>query len=136
MLLIIAFRKGTNLKQIIGTNTIHNNKKLIKIKQNRHAGKCVPCNSKNWLFYQQLISTTNFKSNQTNKMFEIYHKNNCKNSFVIYLLECYICNIQYVDKSEKPFNVRLNNHRKDVKNHNALPACKHFNKHDNNFNNQ
>ena len=29
---IIAFTKGTNLKQIIGTNIIHNNEKLVKLK--------------------------------------------------------------------------------------------------------
>ena len=60
---------------------------------------------------------------------------NCKSSFVIYLLECYICNIQYFGKSETPLNIRLNNHRKDVKNPNAIPACKHFNRHDHDFNN-
>ena len=38
---IIAFRKGTSLKQIIGTNTIHNNEKLIKAKNNHHTGKCL-----------------------------------------------------------------------------------------------
>ena len=132
---IIAFRKGTSLKQIIGTNTIHNNEKLIKTKINHHTGKCVPCNSTRCLCCQQLISTATFKSNQTNKTFKIYHRVNCKSSFVIYLLECYICNIQYVGKSETPFNIRLNNHRKDVKNPNAIPACKHFNRHDHDFNN-
>ena len=132
---IIAFRKGTSLKQIIGTNTIHNNEKLIKTKNNHHTGKCIPCNSTSSLCCQQLISTTTSKSNQNNKTFKIYHRVNCKSSFVIYLLECYIYNIQYVDKSETPFNIMLNNHRKDVKNHNTIPACKHFNKHDHDFNN-
>ena len=51
---------------------------------------------------------------------------NCKSSFIIYLLECYICNIQYVGKSETPFNIRLNNHRKDIK---------HFKRHDHDFSN-
>ena len=82
---IIAFRKGTSLKQIIGTNTIHNNEKLIKTKINHHTGKCVPCNSTRCLCCQQLISTRTFKSNQTNKAFKIYHRVNCKSSFVIYL---------------------------------------------------
>ena len=68
-------------------------------------------------------------------MFKIYHGVNCKSNFVIYLLECYICNIQYVDKSETPFNIRLNNHRKDVENPNAIPACKHSNRHHHDFNN-
>ena len=91
---IIAFRKETNLKQIIGTNTIHNNEHLIKTKNNHHTGKCVPCNSTQCVCCQQLISTAKFKSNQTNKTFKIYHQVNCKSGFVIYLLKCYICNIQ------------------------------------------
>ena len=131
----MAFRKDTSQKQIIGTNTIHNNEKLIKTKINHHTGKCVPCNSTRCLCCQQLISTTTFKSNQTNKTFKIYHRVNRKNSFVIYLLGCYICNIQYVGKSETPFNIRLNNHRKDVKNPNSIPVCKHFNSRDHDFNN-
>ena len=46
--------------------------------------------------------------------------------YLIYLLECNICNIQYVGKRETTFNIRLNNHRKDVKDQNALPADKYF----------
>ena len=34
--------------------------------------------------------------------------------------------IQYVGKSETSFNIRLNNHRKDIKKPNAIEACKHF----------
>ena len=64
---IIAFRKDTSLKQITGTNTIHNNEKPIKNKNSYHTAKCAPCNSTWCLCFQQLISTTTFKSNQTNK---------------------------------------------------------------------
>ena len=46
---IIAFRKDTNLRQIIGTNTIHNNEKLIKTITNHHTGKCIACNSTRYL---------------------------------------------------------------------------------------
>ena len=55
---IIAFRNDTSLKQIIGTNTIYNNEKLIKTKSNHHTTMCVPCNSKRCLYCQQLIPTT------------------------------------------------------------------------------
>ena len=41
----------------------------------------------------------------------------------------------YIYKSETPFNIRLNNHRKDFKNLNAIPVFKHFNRHDLDFNN-
>ena len=40
---------------------------------------------------------------------------------------------QYVGKSESPFNLRLNNYRKGVKNPKAIPACNHFNVHGHNF---
>ena len=113
---------------------MHNNEKFIKTKNNHHTGKCVPCNSTRCLCCQQLSKAT-FKSNQTNKTFKIYHRVNCKSNFVIYLLECYICNIQYIGKSETPFNIRLNNHRKDVKYPNATPAFKYLNRHDHDFNN-
>ena len=128
-------KKATSLDQIIGTNSIHNNEKLIKTKNNHQAGKHVRCNSTRCLCSQQLISAATFKSNQTKKTFKIYHRANCKSSFVIFLLECYICNIQYVGKSETPFYIRLNNRRKEVKNPNAMPACKHFNRLDHDFNN-
>ena len=123
---IIAFRKNKNLKQIIGSNTTEHNKKLIR-SSNKINGKSSPCLSKTrTLCCKQVISTTSFKSNQTNRIFKIFHNINCKSTFLIYLLECNICNIQYVGKSETTFNIRLNNHRKDVKDPNALPADKHF----------
>ena len=124
---IIAFSKDSSLKQIIGTNTIHNNKKPTKTWKNHHTGKCP--------LKLNAVSKTYFKSNQTNKTFKIYHRVNCKISFIIYLLECYICNIQYVGKSETPFNNRLNDNRKDVKNHSAISTWKHFNMRDHDFNN-
>ena len=89
----------------------------------RHSKRCLWC--------QQPLSTTTAKSSQTNKTFKIYHQVNCKSSFVIYLLECYIYNIQHIGKSETP----LNSHRKNVKNPIAVVPCKHFIKHDHYFKN-
>ena len=43
-------------------------------------------------------------------------------------MECAICNQQYVGKNETPFNIRLNNHRKDVNDPKVLLADKHFQK--------
>ena len=87
-----------------------------------------------------LLSTTYFNNIQNylkkNKMFKIYHKVNWKSSFIIYLLECYICNIHYIGKSDTPFNIRINNCGKDIKNPNLIPACKHFNRHGHDFNNK
>ena len=82
-----------------------------------------------------LLSTTKFKSNQTNKILKSTIESTAKAALLFFLLECYICNIQYVGKSETPFNIRLKNHRKDVKNSKATPACTHFQRHDHDFNN-
>ena len=123
---IIAFRKNKNLKQIIGSNTTEHNKKLIR-SNNKVNGKSSPfLSNTRTLCCKQVVSTTSFKSNQTNCVFKIFHIISCKSTFLIYLLECTICNNQYVGKRETTFNIRLNNHRKDVKDPNALPADKHF----------
>ena len=42
--------------------------------------------------------------------------------------------VQYVGKNEPPFNIRLNNHRKDVKDPKAILADKHFQKSGHRFN--
>ena len=49
-------------------------------------------------------------------------------------MECILCNKQYVGKAETSFNIRLNNHRKDMKNIDANMACKHFQQENHNFN--
>ena len=51
-------------------------------------------------------------------------------------MECTLCKIQYVGKAETPFNIRLNNHRKDVDGNNpkAIPASIHFKQPRHNFN--
>ena len=49
-------------------------------------------------------------------------------------MECILCNKQYVRKPETSFNIRLNNHRKDVKKVNTIMACKHFQQESHSFN--
>ena len=49
-------------------------------------------------------------------------------------MECALCKIQYVGKAETAFNIRLNNHRKDVNNPKSIPADFHFRKTGHSFN--
>ena len=69
---VITFRKNISLRQIIGANTIRQNQKLLKGKQNATKGKCNPCNISRCLSCQQIIATT-FTSTQTKEKFNIYH---------------------------------------------------------------
>ena len=65
-------------------------------------------------------------SQQKKRIFNIFHNLTYKSEYIIYLKECVLWKIHYVVKSETPFNLRLNNHRKDVNNPKVIPACKHF----------
>ena len=71
-----------------------------------------------------------------NRTFRPLHKLNCKRSFVIYLMECILCKIKYAGKAETPFNIRLNNRRKDANGNNpkAIPASIQFKHPGHNFN--
>ena len=54
--------------------------------------------------------------------------------YVIYLLECTKCKIKYVGKAETEFNIRLNNHRKDVWKPDTIPTSRLFSGKSHNFN--
>ena len=45
-------------------------------------------------------------------------------------MECTLCKIQFVGKTEAPFNIPINNKQKKMK---ATPASMHFNQPDYNF---
>ena len=63
----------------------------------------------------------------------IFHQLNCKGSHLIYLLQCRICQLQYIGKGETSFNIRLYNHRKDSKNKNPILPWKPFQNSNQNF---
>ena len=95
---VIAFHTNKNLKQMIGSNTIEHNKKLIRSNNNVN-GKSSPCLSNTrTLCCKQVIFTTPFKSNQTNRIFKTFHNINRKSTILIYLLEYNICNISTLAK--------------------------------------
>ena len=85
------------------------------------------------LCFMQVVNTNIFKSNQIKTVFNIYYTIKCKSQQIIDLLECILCNIQYVGKSETSFNIRLKNHWKDMSNLKAIPADIHFRKEGHNF---
>ena len=95
----------------------------------------LPCLSKTGtLCCRQLTATTTFISHQRKRKFKIYHKINCKSEYVICLIERTLCNKRYAGKAETPFNIRLNNYRKDTKDPNAILACKYFRQQGHSFN--
>ena len=53
--------------------------------------------------------------------------------WIIYLLECILCNIHYVGKSGTSFNIRSNDYWKEVSSPKSIPAYVHFRKEGHNF---
>ena len=130
---ILAFRRNKNLRDIIGTKLIENGK-VKRNFTNKIQGKCTPCLANNRTLCCKQVVHRLVRSNQTNRIFQIYQNLNCKSKYVIYLLECTKCKIQYVGKAKTEFNIRLYNHRKDVWKPDTISASCHFSGKDYNFN--
>ena len=131
---ITAFKRNRNLKELIGSNYIENGK-VKRVRYTFTRGKYFLCLSKAGnICCSQLTSKATFISGQTKRKFKIYHKVNCKSEYAIYLMECTLCSKQYEGKVETAFSIRLNNHRKDTKDPNAILAGKYFQQQGQNFN--
>ena len=50
------------LRQIAGANTIRDNQKLLKFKQNATKEECIPCNKSPCLSCQQIIATKHLQA--------------------------------------------------------------------------
>ena len=103
-----AFRRNKNLKELIGSNKIEKNKVKERQIQKLKPGKLSPyLTNLRSLCCKYVRKTTTFKSQQTKQIYKIFHNVNCASSYV--LMECILCNKQYVGKAETSFNIRLNN---------------------------
>ena len=67
------------------------------------------------------------------QLYTTFHKLNCKSKYIIYLMECALCQVQYVGKAETTFSIRLTNHKKYVSNPKSVPAELHFRKPEDSF---
>ena len=131
---ILAFRRNRNLYDLLGCKNIVDGK-VQRLPKKKKIGFSTKCFSKSGnLCCKQVVHTQSFKSSVTQKTYHISHDLNCKSKLLIYLMECRICRIQYIGKSETEFNIRLNNHRKDVNRQNAPRADQHFKLPDHDFN--
>ena len=110
----MRFHRNKNLKDFLWTKTIVNNKAQKVILSNRKEYS-IPCHSKTRnLCCKQIKHTNTISSTVIKRTYSIYNKLNFKSSYLIYLPECTLCKRQYTSTPETAFNIRLNDHRKDV----------------------
>ena len=116
------------MHQLIGGNRIFKHK---AVRENTKTTKTIRTLFTNEQNEQSLVNEQSFKNEQSlvqtreanknirklqdRKTFQIFHNLKCKSENLIYLLQCRICQLQYIGKIETPFNIHLRNHRKDAK---------------------
>ena len=94
----MTLERNKNLNELIWINCIENGK-FKRAKNTFTTGKCFQCLSKTGnLCCSQLTSTMTFVSQETKTKFKINDKVNCNSEYDIYLIECTLCNKQYVGK--------------------------------------
>ena len=108
-----AYRRPKSLRDMLVSCKLRS--ETTEDKANTEHG-CGPCNKRRCSWCLLIEKTTTFTgTNQADRTFDILHTVNCQSAFVIYIIECRICKLQYVGKSETAFNLRLNNHRNHIK---------------------
>ena len=121
---MLTLKRSKNLEEIIAGHTVKQGK-IFKKNLARLNGKSVPCSSmRPSLCCTEVLNTQTFMSQQTKRMFNIFDKLTAKVDMLSIGWNAYY---------ETPFNLRLNNHRKDVNNSKVIPACNHFKIHGHNF---
>ena len=55
---------------------------------------CKACGKPKCSWCKEINKTTTFTSSNNTKIFKIFHSVNCQSSWVIYIIECNICNLQ------------------------------------------
>ena len=109
---IVGFRRGKSLKDILV-------RAKLKPIFSQGGGESKQCRKKACTVCSNVKETTNFTSKITGKTYNIRSQNpiNCDSSFVVYLLTCKNCGIQYVGSCTTKFRARFCNYRSCQKLH-------------------
>lgn len=130
---LVAYRRPKSLRDRLVRSRFVN-----ETPQNLIPKGCRACERTKCSWCKKINQTTTFTSPNNNKTYTIFHTVDCQSSWIIYIIECNICKLQYIGKSETAFNLRLNNHRNHIKK--GVSSCElteHFlhNKRTHDFNN-
>ena len=110
---LIAYRRPKSLRDVLVSTKLRGK---TTNDQTTTLGSCGPCNKPKCSCCGLINRTATFTgTRQDGKVFDIFHTVDCQSTFVIYIIECRICRLQHVGKSETAFNLRLNNHRNHTK---------------------
>ena len=98
----LSFRSARNLKSFLVRSKVYPLDRKVGSEK---------CNGKRCLVCLNVVETDTFESFQTKRQYKINHNLNCNDKFLIYLLLCKICGLQYVGSTTDPFRYRWNNYK-------------------------
>ena len=75
---------------------------------------CFKCRKGCKVSCKVMKETNYFRSNNTQRTYQIMQRLDCDSSFLIYLATCLRCGGQYVGKSTTSFKKRHSNHKKEI----------------------
>ena len=78
----------------------------------------------------RMINTYSIKSNMTDFEFKIRGNLNCTSHYVIYLLRCRKCHIQYIGQTTNSIAMRMTAHTTDIRKKKNTSISNHFNSQD------
>jgi len=118
---IIAFRRPRNLRDLVV------NAKISPASGDSETG-CTKCTAKKCSVCPFMAVARKFTSSCTGESFPITSHIHCKSPWVIYLITCKKCNMQYVGKTTTLLYTRFTNTKSDIKNRKKkIPIVDHFN---------
>lgn len=113
----VVYRRARNLRDI-----------LTSSKTTRVAPSgCHPCNKPRCKVCAHMTTTRSVTSSASKYCLKINSDLCCDSENVIYMLECSLCNLQYIGQTALSFRLRFNNHRAHVTSLPHLPLSKHVN---------
>ena len=122
---IIGYRRPRNLEEFLISSDLPEvqwfpTKKRISIPRcNRSACRHCPV----------LDKTGWVKSTSTGRKYRTQTRISCTSSNLIYLIQCTICNKQYVGQTRNKILTRLNQHYSTIRTQQETPVSRHFNCH-------
>ena len=112
----VSFRQGRNLKQVLVRNRF---KELpfqdgsdipapgcFRYEHGNRGRACMIC--------PKLSVSRRFKSTFTGLSYNIRHHLNCQSCYVVYLVTCWACQVQYVGKTTEAMHKRHTGHRREI----------------------
>ncbi|KAK6172572.1 hypothetical protein SNE40_016201 [Patella caerulea] len=115
----ICYKRNLNLRDLLVKSDIPN-------KDNTKPHGCYRC-KRNCICCNFFLESTEVISRYNGKIYRINNHLDCNTKFIIYLITCKNCRIQYVGQSGNSLRVRLYGHNNDIKKFNDTPVAKHFN---------